>query len=363
MTSPPSSPQEEFFIEELFNFVSQLRGICNDLAAGATSEKREKEEEFVRLVAVLKAPETEEERVTRGVGKRVLWDMLFGEKEIEELGELDAMVNEDCSPSSTDPERSLARNGQSPSLSASADHSPSNSDISPDTKLTLLDDIDSRLTYRLGWPLLPILPVVTTYENVPKVLSPTSQHIAKFRNILQTHKVPFDKMLVAHRTNPDTQMSKSTLTLCVLITPPMSYVSGKAQHINSDSNILKALRALRTYILASSLTLRIELIDTRAFYGLYTLPILATEQSLTSFIKKKKHGIVQVLKECGAEVTSVDFYYRGLGKTRDQCRPTVVVGVLEPNRRVWWEVVMPKLRVKVGDRLAVEVCFRERSGL
>lgn len=71
---------------------------------------------------------------------------------------------------------------------------------------------------------------------------------------------------------------------------------------------------------------------------------------------------MQVLKECGAEVTSVQLYYRGLGKTRDQCRPTVVVGVPDPNRRVWWEVVVPKLRVKVGERLAVEVCFGE-SGL
>jgi len=72
---------------------------------------------------------------------------------------------------------------------------------------------------------------------------------------------------------------------------------------------------------------------------------------------------MQMLRECRGEVRSVGFYYRGLEKIRSQCRPTIVVSVLDPNRRVWWEVLVPKLSEKVGERLAVEICFGERAGL
>lgn len=71
-------------------------------------------EEFERLVAVLKMPETEEERVSHGVRKQVLWDMLFGEKGIEELGETDMNGH-----NPTDEGLNAKVNKQSPSPSAS----------------------------------------------------------------------------------------------------------------------------------------------------------------------------------------------------------------------------------------------------
>jgi hypothetical protein len=120
---------------------------------------------------------------------------------------------------------------------------------------------------------------------------------------------------------------------------------------------------LRNYISANSLTLAVEIIDARVLQGVFTLSILATDP-LISFIVQKKHGIVKLLNECGAEWSSLEFWYRGLGKQRDECKPPVLVGVPEPNLAAWWKGeggekgVVQKIKEKVGARMEVEICFR-----
>ena len=102
----------------------------------------------------------------------------------------------------------------------------------------------------------------------------------------------------------------------------------------------------------------VEIIDPRVVNGLYTLPILAHDP-VAAVVAKRKHGIVQILKDCGEEWAVLDFYYRGVGRRRAECKPTVLIGVPEPNLRVWWEEVLPKVREKVGRKLEVEICWRE----
>ena len=89
---------------------------------------------------------------------------------------------------------------------------------------------------------------------------------------------------------------------------------------------------------------------------IYTLPILATNP-LTPFINHIKPSIVKLLNECGAEWTALEFWYRGHRKTRRECRATVLIGVLEPEDKTWWEEggVVERVREKVGGRMDVEV--------
>jgi hypothetical protein len=76
---------------------------------------------------------------------------------------------------------------------------------------------------------------------------------------------------------------------------------------------VSAILVLRQYISEQGLTLAIEIIDARILNGIYILPILSTDP-LTSFVAKKKHGIIKLLDECGAGWSSLEFWYRGLGK-------------------------------------------------
>ncbi|KAF1852079.1 uncharacterized protein K460DRAFT_351924 [Cucurbitaria berberidis CBS 394.84] len=204
---------------------------------------------------------------------------------------------------------------------------------------------DNRLPYRQGSPLLPVLPVITSREQVPKALSKHSAHVHEFRSILATHKVITHELEAVHRFNTGTSIGKATLTLCV------------QSDVSCSEQWERAIHALRIYILEQALALAVEIIDRRIFKGLLTLPILSYDP-INSFLQRRKHGIIKALDASGEEWTSLEFFYRGTGPTRQDCKVTVLIGVPEPNRRVWWEVMLPILMEKVGGRAEVEICWR-----
>jgi hypothetical protein len=214
-----------------------------------------------------------------------------------------------------------------------------------DYKIT---DVDDRLSYRQGWPLLPILPVLSSRDNIPKALLPSSDHFAMFRAILKEHKITIHELEVVHRYNPGTPTTNATLTLCVL------------SEEKENDKWADTIRALRDDIQGhDSLTLAVEIVDHRVFHGLHTLRILPDEAKLTFAIKKKKHGVVHILNETGLEWTSLEFWWRGCGKMRELCRPTVLIGTPVPQRQIWYEHVKEDIAKKMGKDWGVEVCFRQ----
>lgn len=228
-----------------------------------------------------------------------------------------------------------------------------------------ITEIDDRLSYRQGWPLLPVLPVRTSHGNVPKIYAPSHPHRVEFRKILAAHNVTVQQLEIAHRFNDGKAINRSTLTLCVLSDSKESF------------KWADAIQGLRSYIQEKDLTLAIELIDHRIFRGLYTLPIVSTDvfrdpshkasdlppHSLQSLIKKHKHGIVKMLDESGSPWTSLEFWWRGLGRTREDCTPTVLIGTPVPQKKIWWEQVIPEVKRKMGAKAekewVVEICWRE----
>jgi hypothetical protein len=236
--------------------------------------------------------------------------------------------------------------------------------MTPATPLTistliLPDDIDTRHPYRLGWPLLASQPVHTSRDQVPKILSPKRLHLGAIHQILATHKIKVaseQEVEVVHRHNPGKQIGKSTLTL--LIPTPLiaaNKIENEQAKTRGEENKKKleaALLALRTYITTHALRLSIEFVHPSILLCLYTIPILAHDP-LYPLITKRKHGIKTILNECGGQWTSLDFYYRGYGPTRNECRATLLIGVPEPERRVWWEDggVVERIRDRVAERI------------
>ncbi|KAF2024348.1 hypothetical protein EK21DRAFT_117843 [Setomelanomma holmii] len=251
-----------------------------------------------------------------------------------------------------------------------------------DKQLILPNDIDTRHPYRLGWPLLPAQPVHTSHDQVPKILSPKSLHINAIRQILASHKILISReceLEVVHRHNPGKQIGKDTLTLLVPTTlvdtsnnqnEDVKKAMGK---VNNDTNDTKeqrkadtkhenknslhtALATIQSYLQDQKLTLNIEFVHPNTICGLYTLPVLASDP-LHPFLAKRKHSIKKILNTCSAEWTSLDFYYRGHGPTRRDCRPTVLIGVKEPDAVVWWgdEGIVEKIKGKVGRKVDGQV--------
>jgi hypothetical protein len=214
-----------------------------------------------------------------------------------------------------------------------------------------ITDIDDRLPYRQGWPLLSVLPVLTSHDNIPKILSPTSGHAEVMQGIVKKeHRIRVEQMEVLHRHNPGTSLDKSTLTLCILATEPDNAAEPKWP---------AAIRALRNYITSHTLTLAVEIIDHRVFSGMYTHPILPHETTLKTNIKKKKNGVVNILDGSGLEWTSLEFWWRGMGRMRCDCKPTVLIGTSQPQKEGWWGAVKEKVQGKMGEKWTVEVCYRE----
>ncbi|PSN63720.1 hypothetical protein BS50DRAFT_637085 [Corynespora cassiicola Philippines] len=205
--------------------------------------------------------------------------------------------------------------------------------------------IDMRVAYRQGWPLLPVLPVITSHTDVPKIFKPFGPHLHNFREILQEHTVTVYKLEVFWRMNVAKEKTKDKLTLCV-----------QSDHTNAYA-WTSAIDALRTYIQENDLTLAVEIIDRQAFRGLYTLPVLRTEKRTHTAYKRAKREIVNLLEGCGEEWSSLDLYKRGLKPKQGDCKPTIIITAPVPGLPVWWEVVVPEIRKVVGEKFDVEMRF------
>lgn len=124
-----------------------------------------------------------------------------------------------------------------------------------------------------------------------------------------------------------------------------------------------AVRALAKYVEDHELRLKIEVIDHRIMLGAYTLPILSHDP-VTKVVEKKRYRVRKVIEESGEQWTSLEFWYRGVGPTRTDCEPTVLIGVDDPGEEVWWgnDGLVERVRVVLKGKMAVEVCWRGKRG-
>lgn len=217
-------------------------------------------------------------------------------------------------------------------------------------------EIDTHLSYRYDCSYLPILPIVTSYKQIPKEFSQYHPQIAQIQQILKDNKVSFSVVEFAHRMHQGTPVSASTLILYVL--------SKKS----NNSAWPAAIRALHTYLttaaspLASISVAKIEFIDTRFFTGVYTLPLLPTEKpALARAIQRRTLIVHNIITEKDLKIASINLFYRGLSARWKDCKPTCLLGGSEmlpgKGESKWWDVVMPRVKQALGKALDVEAKF------
>jgi hypothetical protein len=153
--------------------------------------------------------------------------------------------------------------------------------------------------------LLPSLPVKTSRDKVPEILSHGSTHLTALRHIIASTNITLHgevSVEIVHRFHTPNQLGPNTLTLLL-----KSELDHKGERPDSWHT---TITALCTYIENHKLTLTIEIIDHRILLGMYTHSILPSDP-LTAYISECKQGIVEILDGCGAEWTSLEFWYRG----------------------------------------------------
>ncbi|KAF2178692.1 hypothetical protein K469DRAFT_754318 [Zopfia rhizophila CBS 207.26] len=212
-------------------------------------------------------------------------------------------------------------------------------------------DVDDRVPYRKGWPLLPVLPVATIQDVPTKYFPSSGAHLKVISKLLEKSGVEVHKIEVAHRMHYGTHPGKSNATLCIL--------SNQANNSTWDD----AVRDIRAYLIENEVQLCIEILDHRLWNGMWSLPIVPTEKGVLRACKRKRHAMTEVLKESGEPWVSLDFYHRGLTHRRPDCRPTAIISAPYPNHAIWYSRILPAIKVIAGPKLEVELMFSTVDGL
>jgi hypothetical protein len=105
---------------------------------------------------------------------------------------------------------SIVMSGGSVDLSSTAPTTANSDDKAFTTTNSPSEDnaIETRSPYRYGSPVLPVLPVRTSRDQVPKALSPSSTHIFAVWCILKDHAITVSDMQATHHFHAGTPLAK-----------------------------------------------------------------------------------------------------------------------------------------------------------
>lgn len=212
--------------------------------------------------------------------------------------------------------------------------------------------IDTRIPYRTGWPKLPVLHTWTCMEGDPKKYIPEYDKVAdKVRSILRKRNLNSRDIIACHRLPYGVESKEANIATATLL-------------IITDfdgGNYISATRDIRKYLASRNLHICIEILDRKTF-KLKTFAILPSEKKL---VERWGHGLrndlIAILTHSGLKWTSISMFRRGYESTREKCPATIVIGAVDPSDAKWQEKIIPQIREKCKDDLAIEVTHQNRS--
>lgn len=194
----------------------------------------------------------------------------------------------------------------------------------------IMEEIDTRNVYRYGFPApIPLMPVAT--YSAPWWSEVVQPHLRGIRTILGSQRVDTETIQVVSRANGGEE--ESIPTLCVTAN------EGKG-------NWFHAIKEIRKHFLSVNLTdLAIEVLDHRIFDDLHTFTILPTETEIISQWSIRRPRVLEFLHGDmpNARWATLNVLHRGVGDTRADCFPTVLLSIPNPSHHVWHEEIYPRL--------------------
>ncbi|KAF2195952.1 hypothetical protein GQ43DRAFT_500689 [Delitschia confertaspora ATCC 74209] len=211
--------------------------------------------------------------------------------------------------------------------------------------------IDTRLPYRHGSPLLPVLPVMTIPLGARSHIPNANLVLQSIYDILKFHAIPLKRSLhdiyITHRFHAGSHPSKSNVTITILT------------DVSSNNKWVAALKDIRKDLGAPYKDISIEFLDHRVWgEGIFSLPISEVrERGVLRNAKRRQNAITNILNESGEEWTNLWFGWRGPTRLRAEMKATVVVSSPTVDKEKWWQVIFPKVKEVCGDKLEVELVF------
>ncbi|KAF2243053.1 hypothetical protein BU26DRAFT_438077 [Trematosphaeria pertusa] len=215
------------------------------------------------------------------------------------------------------------------------------------------EKIDTRLPYRIGYPILPVLKVETRGAG-DKVRSYFA-NFDDFKNsilpIFAEHNVPCGPMRFAYRVNPGMDATDQHLTLVI----PSWYEHG------CQDRWVAVVKAIRLSLVESGIDCAIELIDNLVYIlGLFIAPILSTDRDLIEGWNKVRSTFHTMIES--RDWVSVDVFRRefpSLGM-----RPTVIICARDANDDTWWNSTLPALQELLkANHLELDIVLLFHEGI
>lgn len=193
------------------------------------------------------------------------------------------------------------------------------------------ENIDCRLSYRRGWPILAPLPLRHEYDLQSYLFPDSGKHIGKIWSLLEGLKPRQTLICVVHRAPYQvTETRASSATIFAAISNP----NVESRHV--------AVREIRKNLASQDIHVAIELIDEGAMF-MKTYSILPSE-TLTIQHWKNLHDRVTDYLDDNIPWISIDVLHRGLDRSREKCPATVVITAQDAADSRWWGEILPQLR-------------------
>jgi hypothetical protein len=208
----------------------------------------------------------------------------------------------------------------------------------------VVEEIDTELYYRQGWPTLSVLPLDTVFGANKYFKDYHEVHLPEINLILESQRIESSFIDTCHRVHPGCEPDELTATLLVV---------SKA----GVGSWFHAIKDIRKYLAKQALDVNIEFIDSRAYPSLPTFTILPSELETITFWSGIREKVITILKSSEQPWSVVDVFHRGLDKTRQGCPPTVMISSPNPSDAAWKRDIIPTIRRICMPCLHVELLY------
>ncbi|KAF2016835.1 hypothetical protein BU24DRAFT_477784 [Aaosphaeria arxii CBS 175.79] len=200
--------------------------------------------------------------------------------------------------------------------------------------------IDTRVPYRTGWPILPVLPVEESHAEITTYFRNPGSVELEICSILKKHSLNHHDFGLCHRLNKGVPLDGQR--------PTMRIISEK--ETDSKEARIKAVEEIKCLFERENADVAVEIILSEAYVGFDTDIILSTERDL---ILQWKSLWTKIEKTIAIhDYLTLDLVRRG-----EQNRPTFLIGARDANDESWWSTTLPMLRKMVPADIDLELCF------
>ncbi|KAF2789475.1 hypothetical protein K505DRAFT_365593 [Melanomma pulvis-pyrius CBS 109.77] len=205
--------------------------------------------------------------------------------------------------------------------------------------MDITDAIDKRLPYRVGYPILPTLPVRHEKCNIERYVRDYSNLVRRVSAVLNDLRIPFHHMEGCLRFHEGDHIEQD---VTFLVTARYDFNDKECQ-----TTWIEAVKRIHAYFLKSKITFKIEIIDQKLFFGRNLIkPIFSSEEKILKATAEIMPQLVNEIKTYAWVTVDVVHCYSPL---RGKKHPTIIISARDTSKPSWWSTALPSIRKMIAD--------------